>query len=216
MAAITDFASLQQAVTDNLARSDLASFAPDFIAMAENWLNYGADAIGPIPAVDPLRVKEMEATTTLTPTAGVAPLPSDYLQYIRVTDVTTQRATLKYLTPDQGQVWYPDGTGGQAEFFSIIGTNLKTWPITSDPVELVYYQAIPALSGSNTTNWLITKAPNLYLRAALVWAAEFIKNKDEMATQGALAASLLGGLNRSNMMGKYARAGITFRGGAPS
>lgn len=329
MAAIVDFASLQQAVTDNLARSDLAPYVPDFITMAENWLNFGAESVGPIPALDPLRCREMEASTTLTlaanitvtapangtlsqsvagslagttyfvtstwvttageslasaetsfavsannvlnvaapsnapanatgwnvyvslvagaetkqnggtpialgatwvePTSGLVagvaspvasvPLPTDYLEYIRVTDNASWKGTLKYLTPDQAQRWYPNQStqaSGFAEFFSIIGSSLYIYPATGNSIGLIYYQKIPALSASNTTNWLLAKLPNLYLRATLAWAAEFVKDKDEMATQGGLAASLAGSLNRSDMLGKYARAGITFRGGAPS
>lgn len=330
MAAIVDFASLQQAVTDNLARSDLAPYVPDFIAMAETWLNFGGDGIGAIPSIDPLRCREMEASTTLLlsanvtvtapangtlsqsaggslsgttyfvtstwvttageslasaetsfavsannvlnvgppsstapanatgwnvyvsvvsgaetlqngntpialgatwvePTSGLvagvsspvasAPIPSDYLEYIRVTDNASWRGTLKYLTPDQAQRWYPNQStqaGGFAEFFSIVGSNLYIYPSTGNSIGLLYYQKIPALSSTNTTNWLLAKSPNLYLRATLAWAAEFIKDKDEMATQGALAASLAGAMNRSDILGKYARAGITFRGGAPS
>jgi len=210
---IVDFASLSQAVTDNLARSDLAPFVPDFITMAENWLNFGADGI------DPLRCREMETVVPLTPdpVTGISPLPADYLQYIRASVINTQRATLSYLTPDQAERWYPDGTGGIAEFFSIIGTGLYTYPITtSQQLSLVYYAALPPLTAGNPTNWLLTKSPSLYLRAALSQAAEFIKDDAEMTKQGGLAAALLAGLNRSDMLAKYARAGITFRNGAPS
>lgn len=209
MALITDYASLQTAITDNLARSDLASFAPDFIQMAENWLNYGSDNS------EALRCREMEAVTSLPPTAGVCTLPSDYIEYRRVTEETGVRRPLSFITPDMAEINYPSRSSGLGEKFTIIGSSLYTFPLVSNNVELVYYQALPALSDSNTSNWLLEKSPSTYLRAALVQAAEFIKNDEEAAKQAQMARSLIAGLNKSDQMGKYARAGVTPRGVTP-
>ena len=208
MALITDYTSLQNAITDNLARSDLVSFAPDFIQMAENWLNYGSDNS------EALRCREMEAVTSLTPTAGVCTLPTDYIEYRRVTEVTGVRRPLSFITPDMAEINYPSRSSGLGEKFTIIGSSLYTFPLVSNNVELVYYQALPPLA-LNTSNWLLAKSPSTYLRAALVQAAEFLKNDQEAAKQAQMAMSLVAGLNKSDQMGKYARAGVTPRGITP-
>lgn len=207
--AITTFAELQTAVSDAMARSDLTAFIPDFVTMAENWLNYGSEN------VSPLRVKEMEATTSLVPTAGVVTLPTDFLEWRRVSENTSYKRTLAYVTPDEAERRYPDGAAGLGERFTIIGTSLYTYPLVSNNVNLVYYQAIPALTTLAPTNWLLTKAPGIYLRATLVQAYAFIKDSAEMATQAQLASALIAGLNRSDMLGKYSRAGLTVRGPTP-
>lgn len=206
--AISTYAELQQAVADNLARSDLTSFIPDFVTMAENWLNYGSDD------VEPLRCREMEAVTSLTPTAGVCTLPTDYIEYRRVTEETSTRRPLAYITNDMAEVLYPAREGGLSGHFTIIGSSLYTFPLSSNDIELVYYQALPPLA-SNSTNWLLTKAPGVYLRAVLVQAAEFIKDDTETAKQASMAKALIAGMNRSDMMGRYARAGLTPRGVTP-
>lgn len=206
--AITDYAGLQAAITDNLARVDLPAFAPDFIAQAEDWLNYGSSAS------EALRCREMEAVTSLTPVAGVVTLPADYLQYQRVVEKAGARRSLVYITPDMAEVLYPSRASGTASHFTIIGASLYTFPLAQNDIEITYYQAIPPLA-SNTSNWLLAKSPSVYLRAALVQAAEFIKDDAEAAKQAEMARSLIAGLNRSDMLGKFARAGVTLRGVTP-
>ncbi len=207
--AITTQPELLQAVSDAMARSDLTAFIPDFVTMAENWLNYGSEN------VPPLRVKEMEATASLVPVSGVVTLPTDFLEWRRVSENTSYKRTLAYITSDEAERRYPDGAGGLGERFSIVGTSLYTYPLVSNNVNLIYYQAIPALTVSAPTNWLLTKAPGIYLRATLVQAYAFIKDAAEMTTQAQLASALIAGLNRSDMLGKYSRAGLTLRGATP-
>lgn len=206
---IATYSDLQQAVADNLARTDLTAFIPDFVTMAENWLNYGSEN------VPPLRVKEMESITTLTPVSGAAALPSGFLEWLRVAEATSSKRTLEYITPNEGKRLYPTDVAGLGERFTIIGTSIYTFPLVQNTINLIYYQAIPALSDTNTTNWLLTKSPGIYLRATLVQANDFIKNTAEMTTQAQLASALIAGLNRSDMLGKYSRAGLTIRGVAP-
>lgn len=206
--AITTYAELQTAVADHLARTDLTSFIPDFITMAENWLNYGS-ANSP-----PLRSREMEEVATLTPVSGVVTLPTDYIEYRRVVESTGVRRNLTYITPDMAEILYPSRSAGSGERFTIIGDSLYTFPLVSNDIELTYYQALPPLA-SNTSNWLLTKAPGVYLRAALIQAAAFIKDDAELEKQASLGKALVAGMNHSDMLGKYARAGLTPRGITP-
>lgn len=207
--AISTYAELQRAVSDNLARTDLGPFIPDFITMAENWLNYGSES------VSPLRCREMETIVSLVPTSGICALPSDYLEYTRVSENTSYKRTLNYVTLDQAERSYPDGASGLAEKFTIIGTNLYTYPLAQNNINLVYYQAIPALTDVAPTNWLLTKAPGVYLRATLMQAADYTKDDGELAKQSQFAASLVAGMNRADMMGKYHRAGVWIRTATP-
>ena len=208
MALITDYSSLQTAIADNLARSDIASFAPDFVQMAEDWLNYGSDAS------EALRCREMEEIVSLVPASGVCTLPTDYVQYQRVVEEAGTRRNLTYITPDIADVLYPSRAAGLADHFTISGSSLFTFPLAQNDIELTYFQSLPPLA-SNTTNWLLAKSPSTYLRAALFQAAEFIKDDAEASKQGQMAKSLVSGLNKSDMLGKFARAGLTARGVTP-
>lgn len=207
--AITDYSSLVTAIGDDLARSDLTSYIPDFIMQAEHVFNHGSESI------DPLRVRDMETIDSLSPTSNVYTLPDDYLQYRRVTEEASPRRPLDYIDPMGVDQLYPLRASGYSNHFTIIGNSLYTYPLSTNDVELVYYATIPALTSVATTNWLITKAPSLYFRMSLMFAASFIKNDGEIAKNAQMAKALIDGMNRSGMMANYARAGLTFRGITP-
>lgn len=206
---ISTYAELQAAIASNIARSDLTAFIPDFIMLAENVLNYGSEEI------EALRVREMETVSTVTMASGVGTVPTGFLQHIRAVEGTTSRRLLSYITPDAAEILYPTRSSGIPANFTIIGDSLYVFPLTDNSIEFTHYSAIPALSDSAPTNWLLTKAPGVYLRTSLLMAAEFIKDNEEMVKQAQMAKSLIAGLNRSDMVGKYARAGVTARGVTP-
>lgn len=203
------YTDLTQLVEDHLARGDLSAWYQSFIATAETWLNYGSEE------TPPLRVREMETIATLTPTAGVVTLPADYLEYVRVSEKTSTRRTLDYVTPDQAERWYPDGAAGLSDEFTIIGESLYTFPLAQSDVELVYYKTIPALTPAAPTNWLLTKNQNIYLHATLFAAYTFTKDVELATAHAGLASALIAGMNKSGMMAKYARAGLKMRGATP-
>jgi hypothetical protein len=207
--AITDYSSLVTAIGDDLARSDLTSYIPDFIMQAEQVFNHGSESI------DPLRVRDMETIDSLSPTSNVYTLPDDYLQYRRVTEEASPRRPLDHIDPMGVDQLYPLRASGYSNHFTIIGNSLYTYPLSTNDVELVYYATIPALTSVATTNWLITKAPSLYFRMGLMFAASFIKNDGEVAKNAQMAKALIDGMNRSGMMANYARAGLTLRGITP-
>jgi hypothetical protein len=191
-------------------RTDLATYMPDFITLAEGYLNYGMGEDNP-----PLRVLDMETVVSLVSVNGVAALPSDYLQYRRVVPATGNRYPILYTTPDGADELYPTGQAGLPKHFTIVGSNLYTYPKTSDNVELTYYARIPALTASAPTNWLMTKNPAIYLRATLMQAADFIDDEAETQKQAIICRSLMNGMQNSDSMANYARAGVTLRGNTP-
>lgn len=212
--AITDYASLKESIADRVGRSDLTSASSvidEFIRDTTDYLNNGAD-----PMSDPpLRCREMEAVTDLTPSSGVCTLPSDYLEYRRVVEKVSPRRELTYITPDQAESLYPSRTAGLACSFTIIGSSLYTFPLASNDIELTHYQQIDNLDGGTTTNWLLTKAPQVYLRGCLMFAADYFRDDSEFAKQSALLRTLVSGLNGSNMLANYARASRMSRGSTP-
>jgi hypothetical protein len=207
--AITNYSELVTAIGDNIARSDLTSYIPDFIMQAEQVFNHGSESI------DPLRVRDMETIASLTPSSNVYTLPTDYLQYRRVTEESSPRRPLEYIEPTAVDQQYPLRGSGFSNHFTIIGSSLYTYPLSTNDVELVYYASIPALTSVATTNWLITKAPSIYLRMSLMFAYDFIKDDAEVAKQAQMAKALIDGMNRSGMLANYARAGLTLRGVVP-
>jgi hypothetical protein len=56
---------------------------------------------------------------------------------------------------------------------------------------LAYYAKLSKLSDSNTTNWLLTAAPDAYLYGTLMQAAPYLQDDARIATWSALYSSAL-------------------------
>lgn len=206
-----DYSGLQTALADWSARTDLTSVIPSFIEFSTAMFNHGI----PDRGVAPLRVREMETIDDLTPASGACTLPDDYLQYRRVVEKASIRRELQYVAPSYTDQQYPDRSGGLACDFTIIGGSLYTFPVSGNDIELTYYAAIPNLSDSATTNWLLTKQPNLYLHAGLVQLAMYTKDNALLERSMALVTMTIDGLNRTNELANFARAGTRMKGMTP-
>ena len=213
--AISTHSELVQAVQDwMMDRSDLASFAPDCITLAEAYFNYG----GNWDSHDrPLRCRQMETSVTIAPDAnGVWLLPSDYLQYKRISENSTSpRRSLEYMEPTAVDVWYPYRGSGGGMHFSIIGNAIHGFPNSGSSIELVYYAKIPALTATNQENWLLTDNPNIYLYGALMHAADKVKFAEEMEKYSHMLRNYVSGMNDSDQLSRMARAGLSLRGPCP-
>lgn len=207
--AISTYSELQTAILDWADRPDLSSYAPDFIALATAMFNVGQQGVKPI------RVREMEEVTTLSPSSGVFTVPSDYLQYRRVVELASIRRELRYIAPSYAEQYYAARPSGQPNDFTIVGSSLYAFPTTANDIELTYYQKIPDLSGSNTSNWLLTKAPHLYLHAGLMQLALFTRDNDLLARSTQIVVSLIEGLGDQDELGNYARVGVRMGGVRP-
>lgn len=209
--AITTYSELVTAIQNYLMdRTDLATPAPEFITLGEAVIAYGFDS--PTMKIHPLRCRDMETISTVTLTSGVGTLPTDYLQYRRVVEAAVSpRRELEYITPSGADQQYPSRSSGSGHHFTIIGSSIYTFPLVATSCELTYYARVPALTASATTNWLLTKNPNIYLRASLFHAAEYIKNDAEMQKQAGFLKALIGAMNGTDQMASQAKAGVTFR-----
>jgi hypothetical protein len=171
--AITTYSELQAAVQAWLARSDLAANVPDFIALFEAAANRR------------LRVRQMQAAVNLVTVNGSAALPSDYLEWKRVTWLGTPTRELSYVDPDWSVARYPAfpaanlaALPGLPNDFTIELSALRIRPVDDTGTQLVYYQKIPALSDAAPTNWLLGASPDAYLAGALAEAKTFVEDFD--------------------------------------
>ncbi len=186
-----------------MGRTDLATFYPDFVTLGSGYIN------------GELRVRQMETIADLSPTSGICTLPDDYLEYRRVVEKANPRRTLEYISPTRADYEYPFQQSALSNSFTIIGSSLYTFPLTSSDVELTYYASVPALSDAAPTNWLLTARPELYLRASLMHAAEFVKDNEEAAKQKALADMVIEQMHRLDERANYARVSAHVRGPTP-
>lgn len=95
---------------------------------------------------------------------------------------------MEALTPEQMDVKIASNTGLSVSstfggYYTIEDQHLRIFPyaIEETEIEILYWKQITALDGTNTTNWLLTLAPNLYLYGSLLHAGSFIKSDEDMA-----------------------------------
>jgi len=169
MGTITNYATLQSAIADYLNRADLTAQIQTFIQFAEADLNTR------------LRSREMIVNATATSDGQFVALPSDWLEAINMMIVGGQ-SPLRYITPDEADTIIKAQTYTSTRFYSMTTGIIELVPPAVDDItiDMVYYGKIPALSTANTTNWLLTKAPDVYLYGALTHAAPFLMDDQRM------------------------------------
>lgn len=194
--AINTYATLVSAATEWLARDQDATLIariPDFITLREAHFNRS------------LFVPQMEVrSTTTVDTSDTEPefisLPSDFqtMRRIRLSGVVG-KPSLKFLSGTQiDEMRYGrDNVTGQPTSYSVVGDELELFPTPNEDyvIEMVYRANIPALTSTNTTNWLLTKAPDLYLYGVLMESAPYIKEDGRLQTWALGYSNAFDGLN---------------------
>lgn len=201
--ALSTFSELKTTVQTWLDRSDFSATADDIVKLAEGHFNLE------------LRCREMQTTTTLTPTAGVCTLPTDFLGAIKVSVNSSPKRPLVYIGQGIVDKMYDVSVAGEACNYGIIGENIHTYPQSTTDIELVYWQEVPALSDSNTSNWLLVKYPNIYLDACRMEAYTYFNDFNNMQMAAGKVDAQITRLNDRTMFEEYADAARTEWGYTP-
>lgn len=151
-----------------LHRDDLTPQMDTFILLFEARAN------------NTIRAQEMEVLQAFTPTTEFQALPAGFLEFRNVQANLAHTKTLEYASPQK--IAQMGLITGDPHYYTFNGNQVEFSPSASgQSMEWTYFQAIPALSGTNTSNWLLAKHPDYYLMGcvhqALVWA------QDERAPQ---------------------------------
>lgn len=189
--ALATYNDLQSAVASWLARTDLTSVIPDFITLAEARINRA------------LRVREMITEATGSVSAATLSVPSDFVETFTLTLDTEDDRPLEYRPAEDSQLRVAGTISGQPIWFTVIGSNFHFYPTPDGTYSytLEYYAKVPALSSTLTTNWLLTKAPDLYLFGSLAEASAYLHEEEReaywSAKFNAVKAALNGAENRT-------------------
>jgi hypothetical protein len=184
MGTITSYSTLQSAIGDYLNRADLTSQIPMFIQFVEADLNTR------------LRCREMVVRATTTNDEEYVELPPDFLQALNL-QIIGGKTPLRYVTLDEADQIKASQIYTQVVAYTILDDAIELVPAPADNVEIemVYYQQVPALSNLNTTNWLLTKSPDVYLYGALVHASPFLMDDQRVNTFAAFYSQRVEALN---------------------
>jgi hypothetical protein len=164
--ALATYSDLKTSLANWLNRTDLTSeISGDFIVLAEKDFN------------SKLRVRKMITQSSITIDAETETLPTGFLQvrdfYILQGNT---KYSLQYITPAQMDQIRGGSTTGQPSTYTILGDNLRFAPAPSTSYTGVinYYKEFDPLSDSNTSNYILTNHPAIYLYGSLYHASNFL------------------------------------------
>ena len=164
--ALATYSDLKTSIANWLNRSDLTTeIAEDFIVLAEKDFNAK------------LRIGKMISQTTITIDSETESIPTGFLQvrdfYILQGNT---KYSLQYITPAQMDQIRGGSTTGQPSTYTILGDNLRFAPAPSTSYTGIinYYKEFDPLSDSNTSNYILTNHPAIYLYGSLYHASNFL------------------------------------------
>jgi hypothetical protein len=163
--ALSNYSELQSSIADWLNRSDLTNQIKDFIALAEAEIN------------SKLRIRKMLTSSAFTIDAETKPLPTGFLQ-VRDFFITEggSKFALRYITPSQMDEIKGSSTSGRPVAYTILCDNFRFAPLpaSSYSATINFYKSFDPLSTSNTSNFILTSHPSIYLYGSLYHAANFL------------------------------------------
>ena len=201
--AISNYTELQAAIENWLDRSDLSARVPEFIALAEAQMNRD------------LRIRIMEGryTASTVKAQRIYALPTDYRQMRSLRINLDPIVALVYLTPqNMNQVWAGSSTG-TPRAYTIVGNDIRLGPAPDSVMEMEinYYRAVAALSGTNTTTIMLTQNPDIYLYGALMAAEPFLMNDERLVLWGGLFDKAIRALQDQDAKDRASGSELTIR-----
>lgn len=179
MANISDgnYTGLVDSTKSWLARSDITNSDVDnFIHLFEAEFN------------TEMRLRNMEAQTTIGITSGYLVHPDDWREWASIKlirgqdEVALLPVSEEAAAVDYGQSYLSDPRG-----YVVRGDRTYIYPQPGSGAwtyKTVYYQKVPTLNTTNTTNWLLTRFPQAYLYGVLLQAQGYVDNKDNLVLWG--------------------------------
>ena len=172
---ISNYSELQTAVANWLHRDDLSARVPEFIQMGEGVLNRK------------LRTVDMEtrATTTTGTTSRFLALPTGFVEMHSMW-IQDPAQEILYLAPRKLREYVASetDTGTPTNFTIKDEIEFNCIPVSAYTLEQHYFKQYDL--ATDTTNWLLTNHPELYLHACLATAALFARDMELYSTMAGL------------------------------
>jgi hypothetical protein len=201
--AITTYSQLKTSIADFLNRDDLTSVVPTFISLAEAQINRD------------VRHWRMENRATATIDSQYTTRPSDWVETIRfhLTGGGTRSLDLLGAQTMADKRQGSEDIGGIPKYYRHSESQFEFYPTpnASFTAELLYYQKIPALSDSNTSNWLLEEFPDVYLYGSLTHSAPYLSEDERIAVWAQLYSAGVARVNQTSDDSIYSGAGLTMK-----
>lgn len=189
--AISTYSELQTALANWLHRANLTSRIPEFIAMGEAYLNRK------------LRVKEMEASSTVTPSTTVryVALPTGYMELISFTDDEGEPVTA-VSAEELERLAY--GTSPARPYYYRVSSRIDFEAVADQAYSFTLRYLKRLDLATDLTNSVLTNHPDCYLYASLMQSAPYIKDDARISTWNVMLNDAIKSANnqstRSNQM----------------
>lgn len=191
------YANLQTEIKAWLKRTSMTdTIVEGFIALAESEMSRK------------LRTRNQEVRETFTLSSRYTDLTTLTNQVLEMRNVqinTDPVRVLEYRTPHQIDLEIPSETTGKPIYYTIHGDELEVKPVpeTSYTAEASFFSKISALSDSNTTNWILTNHPNIYLWGALYYGNIYIQDAGSSQAYKSLFEQAMMELNAQEKKARY-------------
>lgn len=169
------FDELKSNIADWLNRTDLTSVIPTFITLAEARLNRQ------------LRTANQYTRATVSSSDQYLSMPDDFLEmrHIRMTS-PKERDLVEIAAHNINEYTDTNFLASLADAYPryfVYGQSLRIIPTPAESItyELLYYAKVPALSTSNTSNWVSTSHPDALLYYSLLQAAPYLGEDERIA-----------------------------------
>lgn len=197
---IPDYAALLIDAGEYSGYADISHVYPRLIGLAELKLNRG------------LRVAGMETTSMITLTEGDGTLPDDFLEAREVKNasgIPIRAVSLEQLTNS-----YMDRSGTPAGY-AIVGSTIKVRPTADQDIGVTYYSKIPPLTVTAPTNWLLSKAPDVYLYALVNEIAIWKRDVEAATAAQQLLLLAINGLKVEDERSRWGNSQVVVGGVTP-
>lgn len=196
-----DFQGLCNKIADTLNRQDLTAVIPDFVVLATTRIQRDMARVK-----HPYMINRAQASVI----DNYIPLPTDFVAVYQLMDQDTSVA-LEYISPDQSKSIQSQGWSGTTTqsavmppyaspagpiyYYTIIGNRFRIYPppgqASPDLLDLWYYARLNPLNNSTTTNWVLSRYPDLYLYGSLLHTAPYLKEDDRITVWEAAYQTIL-------------------------
>ena len=202
--ALTNYTGLKASIADFLNRDDLTSVIPDFVALAEAQINRD------------IRHWKMEARSSgqQDPADEYMQIPADWVETIRLHLTGTGTSVVNLVSRDAmaDKRAAQENAAGTPRMYTHADGQFQLYP-TPDATtnfELLYYQKIPSLI-TNTDNWLLLEAPDVYLYGALLHSAPYLAEDARLAVWAQLYSAAVQRLNQTSEDAMFSGSGLTLK-----
>jgi len=199
---IGNYAELQTAIANFMARSDLTSQIPDFITMAESRMSRELET----------REQEKRSQATLTAGDEYILLPNDFREVREVKINASPTRVLSYYSPSALDSMYSSNGQGMPEGYSIVGLEMKLRPIPDSAYtsEIVYIGSLPNISAV-TTPTLFIRSPDLYLYGALAEGYAYLLDEARAAQYDQKFTRILEEIKVDEQRSHYGTGSLTIK-----